>query len=635
MDGRVRIARRGIWTVTMMVCVGYIMMWMAMPTAVYLTTWLPKLRSQLNSTYFSSQGTNLLIYTFPVLFVAVAGSLYLHLGAKLPYSEPDREAAKKNRLGRWRRPLMVRGPLGIVSGIELAFFSMFIALLVWSFSTYLHFFFSKISPSQIEDDGGTLWKAKLDRAALSLGILGNVCLSFLFFPVTRGSSVLPLFGLTSEGSIKYHVWLGHLVMLLFAAHGVSYLLLWALTGRLWEVLKWQHVGVANIPGELSLLVGLCLWATTFPSIRRRFFELFFYTHYLYILFVFFFFLHIGISYACIMLPGFYLFMIDRYLRFLQSRSRVCLISARVLPCETLELNFSKSPDLNYTPTSLLFINVPSISKLQWHPFTISSSSSLEQETVSVVVKAEGSWTRKLYEMVAFSPADRLEVSIEGPYGPTSTHFLRHDLLVMVSGGSGITPFFSIIRELIYGKTTLKWKIPKLLVICAFKKSSDLTMLDLLLPISDIPSNLSDFDLHIEAYVTRERELRTEDLKPMRAVWFKPSASDLRFGSKKEIQLQRSKLQTPTKNLQQTPMSRESQFYNPNTELESLPHRSLVESTNVHYGERPDLKRLLFDCKGSSIGILVSGPKKMRHEVAAICSSGLADNLQFESISFTW
>jgi len=26
---------------------------------------------------------------------------------------------------------------------------------------------------------------------------------------------------------------------------------------------------------------------------------------------------------------------------------------------------------------------------------------------------------------------------------------------------------------------------------------------------------------------------------------------------------------------------------------------------------------------------------MRHEVARICASGLADNLHFESISFTW
>lgn len=53
-----------------------------------------------------------------------------------------------------------------------------------------------------------------------------------------------------------------------------------------------------------------------------------------------------------MLPGFYLFLVDRYLRFLQSRNRVYLRSARVLPCETLELNFSKNPGQCDAPVAM-------------------------------------------------------------------------------------------------------------------------------------------------------------------------------------------------------------------------------------------------------------------------------------------
>ncbi|MCD7469437.1 hypothetical protein HAX54_008484 [Datura stramonium] len=72
-----------------------------------------------------------------------------------------------------------------------------------------------------------------------------------------------------------------------------------------------------------------------------------------------------------------------------------------------------------------------------------------------------------------------------------------------------------------------------------------------------------------------------------------------------------------------------------TELESLPHQSIIQATKVHYGARPDLKRILFDCKASDVGVVVCGPKSMRHEVAKICASGLAQNLHFESISFNW
>lgn len=108
------------------------------------------------------------------------------------------------------------------------------------------------------------------------------------------------------------------------------------------MVTWENTGVSNVAGEISLVAGLFLWATTIPRIRRKMFELFFYAHHLYIVFVFFFVLHVGISYSSIMLPGFFLFAIDRYLRFLQSRQHVRLVSARVLPCQTVELNFSKS-----------------------------------------------------------------------------------------------------------------------------------------------------------------------------------------------------------------------------------------------------------------------------------------------------
>jgi hypothetical protein len=45
--------------------------------------------------------------------------------------------------------------------------------------------------------------------------------------------------------------------------------------------------------------------------------------------------------------------------------------------------------------------------------------------------------------------------------------------------------------------------------------------------------------------------------------------------------------------------------------------------------------ILFECEGKDVGVMVCGPRKLRHEVAKICASGLADNLQFESISFNW
>ncbi|KAK9279998.1 hypothetical protein L1049_013682 [Liquidambar formosana] len=647
------VIRAAIRLLVMVVLMGSLILWIMMPTNTYRQKWWLHIRANTNSTYFGVQGATMLLYTFPILFVATLGSVYLHLGKKLSHAGLERNG-KKNRLALWKRPAIVGGPLGILSGVELGFFIMFIALLVWSFSTFLRVGFARITPQLLAERGEQLWEAKLDSAALRLGLVGNICLAFLFFPVTRGSSVLPLFGLNSEGSIKYHIWVGHIAMVLFTAHGLCYIIYWAATDRMSEMLKWSKIHVANVPGEISLVAGLVMWATTIPGVRRKMFELFLYTHYFYVLFVFFFILHVGINYSCMMLPGFYLFMVDRYLRFLQSRQRVRLLSARILPCETLELNFSKSPGLSYTSTSIMFVNVPSISKLQWHPFTISSSSNLEPEQLSLVIKSEGSWSKKLYEMLS-SPSlmERLDVSLEGPYGPASTHFLRHDTLVMVSGGSGITPFISIIRELIFMSKTLKCKTPQLLLICAFKNSSQLTMLDLLHPLSGTSSGFSNLQLQIEAYVTREKEPTTQNSKLLQTICLIYSyslkallnmliiciciamtASAAVLWNKKQNAKEANQYQN-INGLSPIALSPASGSHNADRELESLPHQSLVQSTKVHYGKRPDLKRMIFERKGSSVGVLVCGPKTMRHEVATICSSGLADNLHFEAMSFSW
>ncbi|KAL1826684.1 hypothetical protein ACET3Z_005096 [Daucus carota] len=698
-NGKIRVLRTSILGLVIIIFVGYIFMLIMKPSSTYISHFDSKIRAHTNSSFFGAQGTTILMDTFPMLVISVLGSLYLHLGIKYKDGADSCEIKSKSILSSWKRPVIMKW-LGIVSWTEISILVMFIALLAWTFSTYMHYFFHHMA-FFIESENEKRWKSTLSIIGFTLGIIGNICLLFLFFPVTRTSSVLPLLGLTSEASIKYHIWLGHMTMFLFTAHGLFYIVYWALTDRLVsKMLEWRKIGASNVAGEISLLFGLGLWVTTFPRIRRKMFELFFYTHYLYIFFIIFFIFHLGFNYFCYMLPGFYLFMIDRLLRFLQSRQCAQLVSARILPCNTVELNFAKTKGLNYTTTSIMFINVPSISKLQWHPYTISSSSNLEPEVLSVIIKSEGSWTQKLYEMLASPfPVEHLSVSVEGPYGPASTHFLRHDKLVMVTGGSGIAPCISIIRELIFMNSTMKCKTPSILLISAFKNSSELTMLNLLLPSSNASYGVSNLELQVEAYVTRELEPPIEKPTPLRTIWFKANTSDapisttlgkyswlwlglitslsfiiflltmglltrfyiypidhnsyMVFSYSLQALLNMlllcisllvavtgaflwNKKQQIEELKALSPKLHNSVAVNPiEQELESLPQQCLSKTTKLHYGRRPDLRGILVEHEGSSVGVLVCGPKSMRHDVANICSSGSADNLHFESISFSW
>ena len=110
-----------------------------------------------------------------------------------------------------------------------------------------------------------------------------------------------------------------------------------------QIVEWERTGVAIVGGVIALVGGLVIWVSSFPRIRRKKFEVFYYTHHLYIIFMLFFIFHVGMTYAFISLPGFYLFLVDRVLRFLQSQRNVRLVAARLLPCETVELSFSKIP----------------------------------------------------------------------------------------------------------------------------------------------------------------------------------------------------------------------------------------------------------------------------------------------------
>lgn len=699
----------------LIVFAGWIMYWMVLPTKVSRKEWSPELTAFTNTTYFGRLGKNIFVYGVPVFVMAVFGCIYLHLQQKRTSKEVVQKVKRGSKVGAFfKRPAVVNGPMGILTATELLFFIMFVALVIWLTVVFIYVGFERV-PAVVETTGYNVWEVKLENAALRIGLVGNFCLVFLFFPVTRASSLLPLIGLTSESSVRYHIWMGHITMFVFTVHGLLYFLYWASINRFDEVIKWASQGASNVAGEISLLAGLLMWVTSYNPIRRKFYEVFFYTHQLYTLFLIFFALHVGTGHFFWNLPGVYLFVLDRYLRFLQSSSNIQVISARVLP-SAYEITFAKSRGCNYSALSSLFLNIPTVSRLQWHAFTIISSSRLEPDSMSVVIKKEGKWTTKLYDVLAAedpSPSV-LRAAVEGPYGPNTNHFLNYDSLLLVSGGSGITPFFGMIRELLHIAATVPKEhrhIPDVHLICAFKNSADFKMLDLMLPVTGTYNNeLSQLNLRIDAYITREKEY-VPVKKQSQTLWFKYSPNDhkinhalgtnqwlwlgavitasflafllllgiatryyiyenMQGGSGHHV---RYSIAASTrhslvlfllcvsivlvasfavlyikKKAAASEVGHVESSSSPGTspdgssakkfdmEVESLPNEFVHNATNMQYGKRPDLRKILLEhTSKKKIGTFVSGPSQMRREVASVCGSGLANNLHFESCSFTW
>ncbi|KAA0039653.1 ferric reduction oxidase 7 [Cucumis melo var. makuwa] len=105
-------------------------------------------------------------------------------------------------------------------------------------------------------------------------------------------------------------------------------------------MEWKDVGIVNLPGVISILAELLMWITSLPKLRTKNFELFFYTHQLYIIFVVFLALHVDNFVFTIAVGGIFIFMLDRFLRFIQSRTTVDVISAKAFPCGTVKLVLS-------------------------------------------------------------------------------------------------------------------------------------------------------------------------------------------------------------------------------------------------------------------------------------------------------
>ena len=72
----------------------------------------------------------------------------------------------------------------------------------------------------------------------------------------------------------------------------------------------------------------------------------------------------------------------------------CLL---LLLVQVTYLALTRPQRFNYQAGDYVFLKIPSIAKTEWHPFTISSSP--EQDFIGLHIRAVGTWTKKLYELI--------------------------------------------------------------------------------------------------------------------------------------------------------------------------------------------------------------------------------------------
>jgi len=67
----------------------------------------------------------------------------------------------------------------------------------------------------------------------------------------------------------------------------------------------------------------------------------------------------------------------------------------------------------YRPGQYILLKSEDLGRLQWHPFTLTSSP--EEDHISVHIKCSGNWTGALYN--AFAPGKQWpRLHVDGPFG---------------------------------------------------------------------------------------------------------------------------------------------------------------------------------------------------------------------------
>ncbi|KAK3650128.1 hypothetical protein LTR56_006403 [Elasticomyces elasticus] len=320
------------------------------------------------------------------------------------------------------------------------------------------------------------------------GITGHwldIWIGLVIIPVGRHSILGKVFNLHASGLITFHKVLAYTLFLGSLAHGVLYFTFVASVRSTAPAVHQEflvddpYVTVADagdkIPlnylvlptGGLAFILILLVLITSLPALRRKAYNIFYITHVISaVLITVLTSLHASTNFY-FLLPGLVLWVADWALRVQYSLRKLQDIEVEnagngwyrvslpyVVPGTQHHLEKGPAMATEVSPLATYYINIPSVSKTELHPFTAAVVASDTSAPVLLFrqaperkqdKKSMREWTWRVASAVDAGAEKRCTIParIEGPYTPVVSEMLTADHFLLVVGGSGITGALSI------------------------------------------------------------------------------------------------------------------------------------------------------------------------------------------------
>jgi len=289
-------------------------------------------------------------------------------------------------------------------------------------------------------------------------------ISFVILPATRYSLWFKIFGTSFERAIKYHKMIGAWNLIGVIVHGIIFIRSATINGKFINIITWKtdyNNAISILPGFIAGILFIVAALVSVEFVRRRFWK-------------FFVVAHVALNVSAVALVVIHaiwwqaipflaisatLYIIDLALRAtIGATIPSKIVSAHYDPTvKVTKLTVHKS-SFKYEPGQYVFLYIGRVGMINAQPFSIAEHQSdinYGQDDVTFYIKnmGKGSWTDRLsvlaqdIEKGTVAP-HQVFVRMEGPYGHVSHPYQEYDTILLVAGGIGITPIYSLYNSLL-------------------------------------------------------------------------------------------------------------------------------------------------------------------------------------------